>query len=484
MSDEKDDKDDKAPSATSVSRRLAPGGGGGGAWLGGPKTASSEKFGNVGKKEDFHLLGTDLFGEPLKADQPGKLRELFDFPPFSVLNAREGPWQERKRAWISLGIQSEVGRGENLLKMSDTLLEPDPEKRAAMQADRAARGLTWNVTDMDQMRHREGTRGGGDAITYGSGGPGELSAGFKAKSLNTQDWVQRKIEEGEIDGGMSGGQTGTSIFDPVLTELSYRWFCPPGGVILDPFAGGSVRGIVAGLLGYRYYGIELRAEQVAANLDQKNKIAPDADITWVIGDSNVMLKDAPEADMIFSCPPYFDLEQYSDDPGDLSAVTWDQFVGIYRSIIRKAVNKLKPNRFAAFVVGEVRDKDTGFYRGFIPLTTASFMAAGAPYYNQAILITAVGSLPIRITKQFETSRKLGNTHQVVTIHVKGDPKIAAEEIRKTTSHVDPPAIALAQPPAPQTLETAAITPLSGLGFSPDPAPTLAQVQAGPPRPIG
>jgi len=59
------------------------------------------------------------------------LAQRFMIPPFSVLNAREGWWQERKTAWIALGIQSEVGRGENLLKMSDTILEPDPKKRAS-----------------------------------------------------------------------------------------------------------------------------------------------------------------------------------------------------------------------------------------------------------------------------------------------------------------------------------------------------------------
>ena len=35
----------------------------------------------------------------------------------------------------------------------------------------------------------------------------------------------------------------TSIFDPVLTEIAYRWFCPSGGKILDAFAGGSVRAL-------------------------------------------------------------------------------------------------------------------------------------------------------------------------------------------------------------------------------------------------
>jgi ParB-like chromosome segregation protein Spo0J len=39
------------------------------------------------------------------------LRERFGAPPFSVFNARDGWWQERKRAWIELGIQSELGRG-------------------------------------------------------------------------------------------------------------------------------------------------------------------------------------------------------------------------------------------------------------------------------------------------------------------------------------------------------------------------------------
>lgn len=66
------------------------------------------------------------------------LAERFGIPPFSVLNAREGWWQERKRAWLALGIQSEIGRGENLLKMRDTILEPDAAKRAKNGKRKAA----------------------------------------------------------------------------------------------------------------------------------------------------------------------------------------------------------------------------------------------------------------------------------------------------------------------------------------------------------
>jgi hypothetical protein len=41
----------------------------------------------------------------------GALADQFGVPPFTVLNAREGWWQDRKRAWLSLGIESELGRG-------------------------------------------------------------------------------------------------------------------------------------------------------------------------------------------------------------------------------------------------------------------------------------------------------------------------------------------------------------------------------------
>src|SRR5690554_1250256 len=49
-----------------------------------------------------------------------------------------------------------------------------------------------------------------------------------------------------------------SVFDPHLTDLHYHWYCPPGGRILDPFAGGATRGLVAAARGYHYTGIEDR----------------------------------------------------------------------------------------------------------------------------------------------------------------------------------------------------------------------------------
>lgn len=219
--------------------------------------------------------------------------------------------------------------------------------------------------------------------------------------------------------------SGTSIFDPVMCELAYRWFSPPNGVVLDPFAGGSVRGIVAAKLGREYIGCELRPEQVEANRAQAAKICADGVMpAWHIGDSAVTIpKMDVAADFVFSCPPYGDLEVYSDRVDDLSGMSHGEFICTYRLIIEAAVSKLKADRFACFVVGDFRDKK-GFYRNFVSDTIGAFEAAGARLYNEAILVTAVGSLPIRVGKQFSSTRKMGKTHQNVLVFSKGDPKKA------------------------------------------------------------
>ena len=58
---------------------------------------------------DGELTDDDEPGEP--AEPKGNLSDRFMIPPFTVLNAREGWWQNRKKAWLAIGIKSELGRG-------------------------------------------------------------------------------------------------------------------------------------------------------------------------------------------------------------------------------------------------------------------------------------------------------------------------------------------------------------------------------------
>jgi DNA modification methylase len=294
---------------------------------------------------DLSLFGEDLFGQSLDNKwKSGSLFKEFVYPPFSVLNSRDGFWQERKNAWKKLGIKSEIGREE--------------------------------VTLFDRC----------------------LPTKYQNKTYFPT----------------------VSIFDPVMTELAYRWFCPPGGQILDPFAGGSVRGLVAGILGFKYYGIDLSEKQVVANKDQHRNISPHTEVVWVCGDTIDLLDDAPEADFIFSCPPYGNLEKYSDDPRDLSNMDYLTFLDKYTKIIAGCIKKLKDNSFACFVVGDYRDKKTGNYVGFVADTIKAFQALEVGFYNDAILSTAIGTAPIRAPRPFKASRKMTKIHQNVIVFLKGD----------------------------------------------------------------
>ncbi len=645
-------------------------------------------------------LGSLLDEITPKTEHAGNLAAKFLAPPFSVLNAREGWWQDRKRQWVGLGIRSEVGRGENLAGMAPA---------QAMQAGKYV--------------HKGEVRG-----TIGGQGA-SLAAGLYAKKGADGKLKYTPMKHRAIPGGGTGANsawkfkqpdgkysshedaqqdgTGTSIFDPVLCELAIRWFSPADATILDPFAGGSVRGVVSSVLGRRYVGVELRAEQVQANREQwatisarkaqagvpkpvvtdpqaltpvqqigdwwfkrddafevngvcggkvrscltlaqkapagctglvtagsraspqvnivahvaqalglscrahtpQGSLSPEVEaaqaagaeivqheagyntvivkraaddaaalgwleipfgmecaeavahtrrqvanlpaeckrivvpcgsgmslagilwglldtgrgdvevvavqvgadpaerldrygpkqwrdmvqlvpsgtdyhepaqhcvfagvqldpiyeakciphmkpgsLLWVVGirqtagamagsstisitgscpapvwhegdSSNIgSICAGVQADMLLTCPPYADLEVYSDHPADISGMEYEDFLKAYRHIIAEACTLLREDSFAVVVVGEVRD-GRGHYRNFVGDTVQAFRDAGLQFYNEAILVTPIGSLPLRAGKAFKSGRKLGKTHQNVLVFVKGDFKTATQ----------------------------------------------------------
>ncbi len=214
--------------------------------------------------------------------------------------------------------------------------------------------------------------------------------------------------------------TGTSVFDPVLCELMVKWFSNDGNNVLDPFAGGSVRGIVSNYLGRHYTGIDIRREQIESNRHQASAILDlNNQPNWYCGDSDLILNGLERGfDMILSCPPYLDLEVYSDKAGDLSNKSDHDFKKSYYRIIKKTCNLLKADGFAVFVVGDVRGKN-GFYRDFIGMTKNAFFKCGMGLYNEAILLeNGLNTAAMRANRQFSSGRKLVKVHQNVLIFKK------------------------------------------------------------------
>jgi len=125
-------------------------------------------------------------------------------------------------------------------------------------------------------------------------------------------------------------------------------------------------------------------------------------------------------DFVFSCPPYYDLEVYCDDPNDLSNMSHNEFNRVYESIIAKSCALLKDNRYACFVVGNCRDKD-GYMMDLVGTTIRAFEKCGVRYYNEIVLKNSVGSASMRASTLMKY-KKVVKVHQNVLVFCKGDPK--------------------------------------------------------------
>lgn len=329
------------------------------------------------------------------------LTDRFVVPPFSVFDTRQGYWSERKRQWKNLGIKSEIGRGDNLTyNMGSFNYDDEKERQEELKNNKFGKCLPGFDMDEYRIQNKENS----DKSVYGKCLPDSIGEKYGRKNVQA-----------------------TSIFDPVLTEISYQWFSRKGDKVIDPFAGGSVRGVIAACLGRNYTGIDLSAPQIKANREQYEDITSrylgiEGTANWVHGDSMFCKELAPNKyQFLLTCPPYYDLEVYSEEEGDLSNLdTYDEFMEMFEKIIKNATYMLEEDSFAVCVVGDVRDKRTGEYYDFPGDTVRAFKKAGLKYYNEGILVNVTGTLPVRISKQFNSGRKLGKQHQNVLVFYKGN----------------------------------------------------------------
>jgi DNA modification methylase len=252
-----------------------------------------------------------------------------------------------------------------------------------------------------------------------------LSIGIRSENGREENLIFKKnLKIGKRDNG-------TSVFDPVLCEICYRWFNVPGGHVFDPFAGGSVRGVIAKLTGQQYTGIDLRQEQVDANYANAAELGLEG-INWICDDSLNMdahIQDET-ADLVFTSPPYFDLEVYSDDPRDISNMDYDTFSTAFVTIMQKAARKLRENRFFIVVISDVRDKKGG-YRDITGLLKETMRREGLCLYNDIVLLNVVGSAAFRVRRNMR-NRKVVRVHQNVLVFYKGNPQAIQDHFEELT----------------------------------------------------
>lgn len=229
-------------------------------------------------------------------------------------------------------------------------------------------------------------------------------------------------------------KSGTSILDPVLSEVILKWFTPNDtSFCFDCFAGDTVFGFVAGTMGHTFTGIELRQEQV----DFNNERTDGMDCVYICDDGRNVAKhiEGGSQDLLFSCPPYYDLEVYSDNPNDASnQPSYKEFYQILDDAFTDAIKCLKENRFAVIVVGDIRDKK-GAYYNFPNDIIQTFTRNGMVLYNNIKLLTPLGTAQIRASKYMK-SRKVAHVYQDVLVFYKGDISKIKTEFKEIGADYD------------------------------------------------
>ena len=306
--------------------------------------------------------------------------EDFEIQYLSVIDARSALWRHRKREWLYI-IGPESKSREKTLYGSLAMRFPGLYARTKEERERL--GISF-----DEYIEQYGPEDARESKEY-------------SKMSN-----------------------GVSTFDPVLAEIIYEWFIPRECArVFDCFAGGITKGAVAVAKGHSFTGIDIRPSQVEVNKEKSEEFSGDNQhLRHFCDDARNLLKYIGVAtqDLFISCPPYYNLEVYSDLAGDASnQPTYQDFIGILRDAFEKAVKCLKMNRFAIVIVGDIRD-DKGEYYNFPGDVISIFQNCGCAFLDDIVLFRPDATANLR-AKRYMKSRKVVRVHERVLVFYKGNP---------------------------------------------------------------
>jgi hypothetical protein len=234
--------------------------------------------------------------------------------------------------------------------------------------------------------------------------------------------AKQTVENGEIVDNRKKTLNGNaSVLDPVACEVVLRFFMPKAGKrVYNPFGGGVQFGYVTGSYGYEYVSSEIRQNQCDAN----NKICQDFNSAkWIKSDSSTYDPDGM-FDLVFTCPPYYKVEEYLDYDGNAPAgeinslPTYEVFRDTLFAGYKKAIEHLNDNCFFVVMTGDSRDKNGAYYCSESE-TELFFKSNGLSVYNKIIYLECEFTR-LAHAKTTLNMRKFPKREQKIIVAYKGD----------------------------------------------------------------
>jgi DNA modification methylase len=206
-----------------------------------------------------------------------------------------------------------------------------------------------------------------------------------------------------------------SVFPAPLVEwVLLRYGGEPGSRIIDAFAGGPPRGLVAAIMGFQYLGVEIRQEQIDENKKVLSSLRLEG-ADYLLSDGRYFEIDGPPFDLGLTCPPYWNLEQYSEQTNDLSNMKtyWQFNAGMFFSAVAN-FKALKAGAFMCIIVGPFRDKKTGELIDFRSHTVENFKEAGFVFWQEVVISKNFASAAVRASNAWK-GMKLVPAHEYLLI---------------------------------------------------------------------
>jgi len=164
------------------------------------------------------------------------------------------------------------------------------------------------------------------------------------KSLHLKDSFVNFYDEKEL----------LSEFNPTIAKNIISFWSESKDLVLDPFAG-RTRAIVSYAMDRKYVGYEISNDVIKHMKERFKELKIKTDSIKLIHDDCYNMDIKEKVDLIFTCPPYHNLEKYESCKGQLSDIkTYPKFLNELILRLNKASSKLKVGKYMCIVIGDYR----------------------------------------------------------------------------------------------------------------------------------
>ena len=190
-----------------------------------------------------------------------------------------------------------------------------------------------------------------------------LEKSRKLSSLINDESPQRKLSttgntsiNPETGKRVKYGDIRFSEFNPTLAKMVIRFWSVPEDQIIDPFSGRTTRAFIARSENRKYLGYEIDPKTVEETMAKLNQGLGNHQVK-IVNEDGCLLKLTEDctADLIFTCPPYYNLEKYASVPYQLSdEPSYKSFMKRIDDCCRNCFRVLKWGKFSVWVVNYFR----------------------------------------------------------------------------------------------------------------------------------